>query len=172
MQFYRTKNKTIMRLHFIAACLLLAATACPEARAQHAKNNPLREAAWLIGTWENKTPKGKLYETWTRANDSMYQGKSYMLRDKDTMVFETMRLVLREGRLCYIPTVADQNSGQPVVFRQNGPGGTDMIFENPEHDFPQRITYKQLSKDALMAAIRGIKDGKERSQQFPMKRVK
>lgn len=38
--------------------------------------NGIKKAAWLIGTWENlpteqagKTPRGTIYETWTKTSD-------------------------------------------------------------------------------------------------------
>lgn len=53
------------------------------------KEKQIRKAEWLIGTWVNKTPKGNIYESWARANDTLLIGKSYVLKEKDTIVFET-----------------------------------------------------------------------------------
>lgn len=45
------------------------------------------------------------------------------------------------------------------------------VFENPEHDFPQRIIYKLEDGETLKARIEGKSKGKERGVDFPMKRV-
>jgi hypothetical protein len=45
------------------------------------------------------------------------------------------------------------------------------VFENPGHDFPQRIIYKLEDDGSLKARIEGKNKGKERGVDFPMKRV-
>ncbi|WP_300602079.1 DUF6265 family protein [Niabella sp.] len=132
----------------------------------------IRNAEWLAGTWENRVAPGKIiYETWTRSGDAALTGKSYMLKEKDTLLFETVKLVEKNGRLLYIATVPRQNNGEPVVFTSKTVSETELIFENPEHDFPQRIRYTRVGADSLLAEISGTKNGNERKQSFPMKRV-
>lgn len=134
-------------------------------------NNRIQQAAWLIGTWENKTSRGSMYETWTRLNDLEFSGKSYALKAKDTVVFETIRLVQEQDGLFYIPTVKNQNDGLPVRFALKTISDTTLVFENQQHDFPQTISYTRIGADSLVAAIAGMKNGQERRQRFPMKRV-
>ncbi len=131
----------------------------------------IKKAAWLTGTWENKTPRGSIYETWTKVNDAELSGKSYVLKEKDTVVFETIRLVREQGNLFYIPTVKDQNQGLPVRFAAKTISETQLVFENPEHDFPQTISYTRISADSLVAEISGNKNGQACRQVFPMKRT-
>lgn len=131
----------------------------------------INDAAWLIGTWENKTPEGSVYETWRKKNDHEYWGTSYLLKGKDTVVLESLRLVEEQDGLFYIPTVADQNNGQPVRFDCKTNSGSEITFENPRHDFPQLISYKKLNNDALVAKISGLENGQKHEQSFPMQRV-
>ena len=95
------------------------------------QTNHIKKAEWLIGTWENKTPKGSIYETWSKASDNELTGKSYIVKEQDT-----------------------------------------IVFENPQHDFPQIISYTKINADSLVAEISGSKNGQELKQTFPMKRVK
>jgi len=136
------------------------------------ESTDIKKADWLIGTWENKTSKGSLYETWRKINDREYRGKSYILQGKDTVVFETIQIVQDGSNLFYIPTVKDQNNNQPVHFIAKTSSATQLVFENRQHDFPQVITYTKTGTDALTAEISGTKNGKERKQSFPMKRIK
>jgi hypothetical protein len=46
----------------------------------------------------------------------------------------------------------------------------DLIFENAEHDYPQRISYYHVSNDSLIAEISGNKGGELKSEQFPMRK--
>jgi len=47
----------------------------------------------------------------------------------------------------------------------------EVIFENPDHDFPQRIIYRLLSDEDLLGRIEGTINGKARAVDFPMKRT-
>ena len=132
----------------------------------------LEQVAWLLGEWRNNTPRGVLYEAWRVKDDSTYTGRSCFVVGQDTVSSEVVELGVRGGALLYIPTVRDQNEGQPVTFKETQVSDKEMIFENPAHDFPQRITYTQINPDSLVAVISGMQGEKEKSVQFPMKRVK
>lgn len=134
--------------------------------------NDIQKAEWLIGTWENKTQKGSIYETWTKSGHNEFSGKSYSVKDKDTIVFENIRLVQENKKLFYIPTVKNQNDGLPVRFAAKAISENQLVFENPEHDFPQIITYTKITSDSLISEISGTKNGRERKHTFPMKRMK
>ena len=136
------------------------------------QTNDIKKTEWLIGTWENKTQRGSIYETWSKTNDNEFSGKSYIVKEQDTIVFENIRLVQEQDGLFYIPTVKNQNDGLPVRFATRTISETKLIFENSKHDFPQIISYTKISADSLVAEISGIKNGQERKQTFPMKRVK
>jgi hypothetical protein len=139
---------------------------------QRRKTNDITKAEWLIGTWENKTPKGRIYETWSKTNDNEFSGKSYVIKDNDTIVFENIRLVQQQDGLFYIPVVKNQNDGLPVRFATKTISETQLVFENSKHDFPQIISYTKITSDSLVAEISGTKNGQERKQTFPMKRMK
>lgn len=134
--------------------------------------NDVKKAEWLIGTWENKTPKGSVFETWTKINDHELFGKSYLVKENDTVVFETIQVVQEQDLLFYIPLVKNQNNGLPVRFTGKAISETQLIFENPQHDFPQKISYTKIKSDSLVAEISGIQNGQQRKQTFLMKRVK
>lgn len=136
------------------------------------QGNDIKKAEWLIGTWENKTSKGSIYETWSRKNNQEFSGKSYIIKEKDTVVFENIQIVQDKKELLYIPTVKNQNGGLPVRFTAKVISESQLVFENSGHDFPQTISYTKTGENSLIAEISGIKNGQERSQFFPMKRVK
>lgn len=136
------------------------------------QTNDIKKAEWLIGTWENKTQRGSIYETWSKTNENEFSGMSYIVKEKDTIVFENIRLVQEQDGLFYIPIVKNQNDGLPVRFSTKTISETQLVFENPQHDFPQIISYTKITADSLVAEISGTKNGQERKQTFPMKRVK
>lgn len=132
----------------------------------------LGKAYFLLGEWQNITPEGVLTEKWEQKNDSVYIGSSYFIEGRDTSFSETIRLEQRGNQLLYIPTVTDQNSGQPIEFKLFAASPTYVSFGNPQHDFPSKITYTLVTRDSLVAEISGDMNGKANTQQFPMKRAK
>jgi hypothetical protein len=166
----------ICQLTFLAIALTLLST-CDSLFAQAgpdraAGKHPIENVRWLLGSWETATKKGTVLETWEKLNDKEFAGKSYAVKGSDTLVFERVRLVETEGTLFYIPTVHDQNDGKPVSFRSRSVSPAEMIFENPAHDFPQQITYRQISGDSLQAVVSGTVKGKLKSQTYNMRRLR
>ncbi|KFC19556.1 DUF6265 family protein [Chryseobacterium sp. FH1] len=157
----------ITKRNFLTASALLILFGCA---VQQNKN--IQKTEWLIGTWEHKTAKGSIYETWRKTVKNELTGKSYILKNNDTIVFEEIRLVEENGKLYYIPAVKDQNGGQPVRFESRLISQKEFVFENRTHDFPQVISYQKINEDSLNAEISGLKNGKENRRKFPMKRIK
>jgi len=152
---------------FIAVIVLVALCAWTTKQ-----TSDISKAEWLIGTWENKTQRGSIYETWSNTNNNEFSGMSYIIKEKDTVVFENIRLIQEQEKLFYIPTVKSQNDGLPVRFASKTISETQLVFENLQHDFPQIISYAKIITDSIVAEIWGVRNGQERKQTFPMKRVK
>ncbi|MBL4710418.1 MAG: hypothetical protein JKY48_18465 [Flavobacteriales bacterium] len=131
----------------------------------------IKKAEWLIGTWENKTDQGSVYETWTKVNNNEFSGKSYVVNENDTIVFETIQLIQEQDDLFYIPKVEEQNEGLPIRFALNTISDSVFVFKNTQHDFPKIISYSKINADSLVAEISGTQDGQELKQTFPMKRI-
>ena len=138
----------------------------------HYSVKPIDNAMWLIGTWENKTSRGSVYESWKKINENELAGKSYAVKGADTIIFETVQLKQEGKNLYYIPTVRNQNNGEPVSFKAYTITDHKMVFGNPEHDFPQSVSYTKVNTDSLVAEISGVKNGNVRHQTFPMRRLK
>ena len=134
--------------------------------------NELEKANWLIGEWQNNTPEGNATEAWEKKNDSTFAGKSYVVVGKDTVFSETLSIGQIGKELFYISTVKDQNNEQPIKFSLTSSTSKQLVFENPKHDFPQKISYTLITNDSLLAEISGMKDGKQNLQKFPMTRAK
>ena len=129
-------------------------------------------ADWLLGNWENKSDDGDLLETWKKVNDSLYDGESYFIKGKDTLHFEKIQMKQKGEALYYIATIKGQNNDKPVTFKHNDTIEKQLVFENPKHDYPQRIVYSQITKDSIIIQISGIQQGKPSSERFSMKKSK
>ncbi len=96
-------------------------------------------------------------------------GVSRTIKQGKTVEYEFMQLrQLPDGVLAFIP----QPSGQPPsVFKLVHLGESEVVFENPEHDFPQRIAYSRPDEARLLASIEGVRKGVARKVEFRFLRV-
>ena len=133
---------------------------------ENSEKPPLDVFKWLLGSWESISPEGHFFETWEKENNFTYSGLSYMAVKKDTVFFETIKLITIENKIYYVPTVRNQNDDQPVLFKLISEKGGEFIFENKDHNFPQRIIYKNSSTDKFYARIEGIEEGKFHKEEF------
>lgn len=125
----------------------------------------------LQGTWSMQTRRGVINESWEKTNDSVYSGKSYRVVNTDTMLLETVQLVKKGNDIFYIPVVTGQNQGQAVSFRLITADRNTFTFDNPEHDFPQRVIYQLTGNNTLQARIEGMDKGSYRKSDFNYTRV-
>lgn len=160
---------SLIALLTIAACNNAGNT---QAAVNAADYTRLEKANWLVGAWENKSNEGNATEIWKKENDSTLTGISYFVVGKDTVSTEQIRLHQSAKDVFYVPTIPDQNGGLPVEFKLTGSDNNSLVFENPSHDFPQKITYTRITNDSMIAEISGKQQGKEKAMQFPMKKVK
>ena len=97
---------------------------------------------WLVGKWEMPRPQGGFrVETWKVKSKNEFSGMDFKVIGLDTTFMENIQLVKDQEGIWYIPTVPDQNQGQAVKFKLTQVESKSFFFENPEHDFPQRIIY-------------------------------
>jgi hypothetical protein len=62
--------------------------------------------------------------------------------------------------------------GQPeAAFPLKSVGAEEVVFENPQHDFPQRIIYRRDGADGIKARIEGVSKGKTKAFDYPMQRT-
>ena len=96
------------------------------------------------------------------------------LKDRVRLVRDTLReyefVVIREveGRLRY----EARPSGQPpATFPQKTLTDTLVEFEDPAHDYPQRIGYRKVGADSVIAWIDGTTAQGARKVEFPYARA-
>ena len=114
------------------------------------RSSGIEKADWLIGSWQSTSPEGTVTESWTAMNDSTYAGKTFFISGKDTLSSESISLEQRDTALYYIPTVSDQNAGMPVKFTLTSSTADQLVFENPSHDFPQKMNSKLLKTSLVL----------------------
>lgn len=157
-----------MKKVILSLVILLSIVSCQKSKVV----SKITAANWLLGQWENKSDDGNLLETWKKVNDSLFVGEAYFIKEKDTLHSEKIQLKQKGEDLFYIATVKGQNNDKPVTFKYNDTIQKLLVFENPKHDFPQKIMYSQITKDSIVIQISGMQQGKPSSERFSMKKTK
>ncbi|MEM6262823.1 MAG: DUF6265 family protein [Bacteroidota bacterium] len=157
-------------MHYTTRFLILflvAVTACTSRPVR--QDSPIQQMTWLLGTWEMATRKGR-YETWTKAQSDELRATGFVTRGADTIILETIRVIQQRDSLIYVANVKNQNEGKDVVFRQEALSASEFTFHNPDHDFPQTISYCQVEENLLVATISGIHNNAYTVQTTAMRR--
>ncbi len=124
---------------------------------------------WMTGCWEGQSGKRQIEEHWTKPLGQSLLGMSRTVSGGKTIAYEFMRIHQEEAGVVFTA----QPSGQKEAsFRMVRSSGKEVVFENPDHDFPQRIMYRKDSLGGLVGRIEGKSNGKERGMDFPMKKTK
>jgi len=133
----------------------------------------LQKAKWLLGEWEKSDSLGILKETWINKDDSTFVGQSYYIQNKkDTLHDEQIELVQDGYHLIYKTTVKGENNDASISFQMTKDEDSLLVFENPKHDYPQKIQYKLLKDRSLIAIVSGKQNGKNSSENYTMTRKK
>ncbi|MGH7475434.1 MAG: DUF6265 family protein [Longimicrobiales bacterium] len=144
----------------ILLAFTFAAVAADGSRAQEA---PLHHLAWLAGCWEHAAGGTVIEEQWMRPRGGLMPGTSRTLRGGLAAAWEFMRI---EARLSGVVFLAQPQGASSVEFRAVQLTDSVAVFDNPEHDFPQRIIYRHTSGDSLHARIEGDRRGRSQGIDF------
>ena len=117
--------------------------------------------AWLVGEWHRETRRGLSIERWSRLPDGGFVGESVVIPagGGEEVQVEALLLVRMGADIFYI--ARPRQNEYPTGFQLVAQTDTKIVFENPTHDFPQRITYLRTASDAFTATIAGPGDDGE-----------
>ena len=164
-----------LKIIYLSLLPLILATSCDkyDAKGNLIKDyDELEKASFLIGNWQKTDSTGTLEETWKTENDSTYLASSYFVQNKkDTLHSEQIELIENNKNLIYKATIKGENNNQPVAFQLTDADDSLLVFENPKHDYPQKITYTLQKNNTLKATISGIQFGKSKTDNYVMIKV-
>lgn len=125
---------------------------------------------WISGCWVLDDGKQRTEETWMKPAGQSMIGMSRTIAAGKTVFTEHIQIREVNGQIAYI--VALGMGAKSTVFKLLKSSDGEVVFENPEHDFPQRIIYRRESADALFARIEGQEKGVNKAMDFRYKRSK
>jgi hypothetical protein len=146
----------------LLSVLLLAGPSAPDRPA----SPPL---GWLAGCWRLTRGSTVVDEQWLAPLGGMTLGSGRTVRNGTVQDYEFNILRLATGGATY---EAHPSGQEPATFTSTGsPEGDQIVFENPTHDFPQRVGYRRVGADSVLAWIEGKAGSGNRRIEFPYGRV-
>ncbi|HUF02944.1 MAG TPA: DUF6265 family protein [Aridibacter sp.] len=135
--------------------LLLSLSAFPQDKPA---KPTVKDLAWFSGCWQmERAPARTSYEQWTYPAGIMI-GMAYSMRDGKMVDHEFLRIIEKDGDIFYVAIPYRQKE---THFKLTSLEDGVAVFENPEHDFPQKITYTRRA-DGINARVEGKSNGQVR----------
>ncbi|GJL97001.1 MAG: hypothetical protein DHS20C06_08180 [Hyphobacterium sp.] len=107
------------------------------------------DLGWMEGHWRSEAEGRVSEEIWTSGEGGLYLAVNRTIRDGQARGFEFLRILETSEGAAYC---AQPGDSEAVCFEQVAISENSVTFENPDHDFPQRVTYAR-DGEALTATI-------------------
>jgi hypothetical protein len=150
----------MMRVIGVLALILLAGPA--------AADDPAR-LAWLEGCWRTSDANSTTEEHWMAPAAGTMVGMGRTVAGGKTVQVEFMQIRQVDDVLAFIALPSGQAE---TVFPLKSLTEGEAVFENPAHDFPQRVIYRRNADGSLTGRIEGQSKGRPRSAEWPYARCR
>ncbi len=126
------------------------------------------QLAWLAGCWAYLDAEPGSGETWMPPAGGALLSVARTVRRGGVVSYEFQRIAESEAGLAFYALP----SGQPEVrFPLKSLTANEVVFENLDNEFPQRVIYRLAQDGDISARIEGAKDDPTRALDFPMTRT-
>src|SRR5262245_1825543 len=126
------------------------------------------QLGWISGCWEGRDTNRVYTEEWMKPEGGLMLGMSRTIVGGKATEFEFLQIRQQGTDIFYVAKPSGQAEGSFKLIRHSK---REAVFENPTHDFPQRIIYRLQPDGSMTARIQGKMNDSERGIDFPMKRV-
>ncbi|SNS10637.1 hypothetical protein SAMN06295912_101372 [Sphingomonas laterariae] len=133
------------------------------AAASPAGAQDISQFGWLAGAWATEVDGRWAEEWWTPPRGGILIGAGITGKGATADFFEHMRIMADgAGRI----TFYGSPKGAPAVaFALVRSGAGEAVFENPAHDYPQRVHYRR-EKEILVVSVSMIDGSKAESWRY------
>lgn len=142
--------------------LLLALGAMPAGAAT------VDDLRWMAGSWASDSAGVRIEEHWTAPLGGLMVGMHRDVIGRRATGFEFMRI---RGDSIGLVLLAQPGGRPPHPFRVKELTARSVVFEDPEHDFPQRVMYWLDDRGALHARAEGMMNGRLEGENWRWKRT-
>jgi len=143
--------------------LALALVGTMSGRADQAPKVTLTDLSWMSGSWSGAAGGVDMEEHWTAPKGNSMFGVHRDVAKGRTASFEFLRIEQQGDQIVYLSMPNGRSPATPFPLKEIS--GTRVVFENPAHDFPQRIIYWKDGNE-LRARIEGTMNGKAGAEEW------
>ena len=131
----------------------------------------LADINWLAGCWErnDKSKSLLISEQWMAPAGGLMIGMGRTVKSGKTTGWEYMRIEQRADGIYFVSK--PKENAEETAFKLIRSTKNEVVFENKDHDFPQRVIYK-LQGTKMTGRIEGNNSGEFMYFDFPMNKVK
>lgn len=126
----------------------------------------LDKLGFMAGCWSGKGT----FEMWMKPEAGSVMGMGRAVRNGK--LAGTEYFFVTDGTDGVVLHVQHRLAAKITQFKLKELTESSVTFENPEHDYPQRVIYRVTGPGALLGRIEGTDKGKERAIDYPMTRAK
>ena len=114
----------------------------------------INDLSWLAGCWEANLRGREVNEQWMKPAGGIMLGMARTVSQGKAAEFEFTQIREdKDGAIYYVA----KPSGQPEAsFKLIKLQNKEAVFENPQHDFPQRIRYRRKGREYGERARRDV----------------
>lgn len=128
------------------------------------------QLAWMSGYWLSCDDGREVSETWSDPRGGLLIGSALTMQGGRLSGLESSRISPPTSGGDQLAYFAGVNGSPPVAFAAKEASGTRVVFENPDHDFPQRIIYER-NGDVLNARIEGRMGEREQAMTWSYRKA-
>jgi hypothetical protein len=116
---------------------------------------------WMAGYWLQCEGDREVAELWTTRRGGVLLGMS-VTEGRQAFGFEQVRIETTYDGATMQYVARPRGAEAETVFRMSRAGPREAVFDNPAHDYPQRIAYRREG-DVLIARTEGA-NGADRQE--------
>src|SRR5215213_8797365 len=134
-------------------CGIIAIVGLASVMSLNAQMATIESFSGLSGCWERNEKSGTAAtEIWMKPAGTSIMGMGRTVKNGKTVDYEMMRIEQRADGIYFV--AKPKANPAETSFKLKSSAGGEFTFENPEHDFPQRVIYK-VNGNTLMGRIEG-----------------
>jgi hypothetical protein len=137
-------------------CAVVGAGEAASSEGDAVEQQSLNGLAWMTGYWIGSDEGSEAEECWLGPKGGLMLGVHRDVNESGSAFFEYLRIEQTAEGIVYF---ASPGGREATAFALAETSERRVVFENPAHDFPRRISYWLDEDAALHARVEGEKKG-------------
>lgn len=157
----RRRTKTLLGTAVLFAVALVTSLAARQVEADQ-PTPTVEDLGWLAGHWSGLDGATQMEEVWIPPKGGIMVGVHRDVFENGRFFFEYLRIEdTNDGIVYYASPVGREATAFPLKVLD----GASVTFENLNHDFPQRISYRVVG-DSLYVQAEGVSNDRRETRKW------